>query len=188
MSTKKIKLVDATNAQALEYAQRLGLDAKMGQQTAFLVNMIRTAHPGIEEIEVEDTTAPAAVSEIPEPRREVPEVTDRMMGITYREDPKVTLSIPSQDKPGGKRDVQVAVNGVPFLIRRDMPVEVPYRVFEALDNSRQTEYEQVDGPTATSPKVMQAYTTHGYPFSVVKPADPAAVQEWRERTAAHFAP
>jgi hypothetical protein len=187
MATKTINIDDATNAQLLAYAQMMGLDARQGHQNAFLVNMIRQADPSVTEIEVDDVTS-NPTQPTPAPRAEVPERNDQMVGSSFRSDPKVRIIVPSQEKPGGRDPVQVGVNGVTFLIKRDEEMDVPFRVFEVLKNSEQTEYSQVDGPTATSPKEMRAFTTKGYPFSILEMPPADQIAKFREATASSFAP
>lgn len=195
MATKMIKLVDASNAQLLAHAVKLGIDARQGHSNHFLVGKIQLVAPGTDEIEVEDTTPPAdivkpaaPVAGAPEDPRFDPQVEDRMVGVTYREDPKVTIEVPSTSEKGGDRDVQVGVNGVTFTIRRNTPMEVPYRVFEALNNSEEITYEQTRNPNDPLTPITVERRSKGYPFSVIEMPPKAEVDAWRARTAEHFAP
>jgi hypothetical protein len=74
---------------------------------------------------------------------------------------KITIRIPSEDKTGGRDDVFVGVNGVSFLIQRDVDVEVPMAVYHNLNDAKQTIYRNEPDGSLTSRQV------HTYPFSVV---------------------
>lgn len=191
MSTKTVPIQDAKNAELIEHALNQGLDAKLGQSNAFLINLIQTAAPGTTEITVQETTPPAGTRAGPplDPRADPPQVPgDRMVGSSFRDDPRVTVMIPSTDTPGGDRAVQVGVNGVAFLIERNRDVPVPYRVYEALQNSEQINYEQVANPQNPLQPLVVERRVKGYPFSVSERPSEAVVAAWRERVADTFAP
>lgn len=73
--------------------------------------------------------------------------------------PKVKIRIASTESD--KSDVFVGVNGVGFLIMRDVDVEVPEAVYEVLNNAKQMLYKSVNGE-------LVAREVHSYPFSVVR--------------------
>lgn len=78
-----------------------------------------------------------------------------------RQQEKVTIRIPSTEGVDGKNPVFVGVNGVSFLIQRDMDTKVPISIVHALNDAQQTRYTQEKDGTMTPRKV------HTYPFSRV---------------------
>jgi len=79
-----------------------------------------------------------------------------------RKQKKIKIMIPSTEAPDGKDDVQVGVNGVLYLIKRDLEVEVPESVVGVLKNAVQTLYLQNEETGE-----MAARRVPSYPFSIV---------------------
>lgn len=74
---------------------------------------------------------------------------------------RVTVRVHSQDKPGGKDDVFVGVNGEFFLLKRDVDIDVPEAVYHALNNAVMDLYDQKPDGT------LECRQVHQYPFSKV---------------------
>ena len=108
-----------------------------------------------------------------------------MASTSHHLDPKVLISIPATGEKGGERDVPVPVNGNTFTIRRDTPVEVPYRVYEALKNAVQTTYEQRSSAPDRPPEIISR-DSPSYPFSVLRMPPAEEIRAWRERTDSVF--
>lgn len=65
-----------------------------------------------------------------------------LRGTSASRDPKVKITIPETDGPGGKRGVFVSVNGVAMIVPRGKPVDIPYRYYLVLANAVKTVHEQ----------------------------------------------
>lgn len=74
---------------------------------------------------------------------------------------KVRILIPKTREQ--TRDVFVSVNGVPYLLQRGVPIEVPKSVAHALEIAVQTEYEETIDPI-TGRKDLSAQQTMSVPF------------------------
>lgn len=101
--------------------------------------------------------------------------------ITSAADPIVTLILIEQEGPGGKRDLQVSVNGRLMLLPRGRPIDVPYRYFEALKNAVQTLYD----PDPEDKHNLVSREVPSYPFSVVRAPSADEVAAWHARHGAH---
>lgn len=97
----------------------------------------------------------------------------------HHHDPKIEILIAETPEPGGDRDVEVAVNGVAFIIKRNQWVAVPYRVFEVLKNAVQTVWTpKNDSEGRLTPEKRDVYS---YPFQTRNEPSEAELAEWRER-------
>lgn len=196
---KTIHIDQASAAQLRFYAETvLGLEipklANAGQVRA----KIEAAAPGTIAISVEgdapESPAQAAAVErsavarahMPKPQEKIEDVRSRVHGLSAKQaaahhhDPKIGIYMQVGNEKGGERDVPVNVNGVQFLIRRGEWVEVPYRVFEALQVAVQTMFEPVpdeQGRTVATPRDVFSYN-----FSTRNAPSEAEIAEWRART------
>jgi hypothetical protein len=75
--------------------------------------------------------------------------------------PRRTILIASGDSAVNQGDVFVGVNGKGYQLKRDMEVEVPAEVLEALRNAKTTSGRQLEDGS------IEYYQTQTYPFSVV---------------------
>lgn len=89
--------------------------------------------------------------------------------------PTVEIIVHEQAGPGGKEAVPVGVNGFLMVIPRNRAAAVPYPYYEALANAVQTSYTETDGGN------LVETTSPAYPFQVTRPADPAALRDWKAR-------
>lgn len=183
MTTMKIKIGDATNAQLYEAGVLMGLEVKPGMNNSQIRARIDSAQPGITEIEVTETQSHSG-SQQQDDGTDIADVgvQGRMVGSSYRDDPKVRIMIPSVESEGGDREVDVGVNGVAFRIQRNEPVDVPYRVFEALNNSEQTDFYQRPNPLNPMQPILVANKRHGYPFQVLSMPSAHEIAAFEERT------
>lgn len=86
---------------------------------------------------------------------------------------KTVINIPAGETREQQQDVFVSVNGVPFLIKRNVDVEVPNAVVEALKNAKQKRYRQEEDDKGR-PSDMVEYEVLAYPFNTVSISAPAA--------------
>lgn len=189
MSTIKVKLDDASNAQLRYYCEGvLNLDGiKKGQQDSFLIAKIRAVHgDDCTEIELPEAaqhmTGPsnAAVDIAPRGEGDIPSGPE---GQHYRYDPKVELTIaPTNDKTRA-REVQVAVNGDAFIMQRGKKILVPYRVYLALDAAIEKVTRDTDeiNPQSQMP-VKEWVDQPSYPFTVHKLPSDDEIAAWHKRT------
>jgi hypothetical protein len=171
----KVRLDEASFPQLKEYCETHGLEVKVGHSTHHLRAKITTAFPGTQEIEVSEEVSKAEEI-IPtrggSPRmgvnmgsRRVEERRPDLPISHHKNDPTIEVFIPETKEPGGKREVEVAPNGLLFLVKRGQWVKVPYRVFEALNNAIETTYEDIPSQIPGMPPTRERYDTHAYPFN-----------------------
>lgn len=98
------------------------------------------------------------------PSAPAPEVHHRLGGATKHA--RMIINIQPQDKPGGDRDVFVAVNGVGYLIKRGKNVSVPAPVVEVLQHAIETIYDQVHDNQGRVIDLRKREAL-SYPFSVL---------------------
>ena len=175
--SKTIPLSEATFEQLKDAAERMGLEVKHGNNAAQIRYKLEAAVPGLEEITVDDDDDLRAARTSPgtDISANAPNIND----LGHHADPRVTIRIPSTKEPGGDRDVPVGVNGTIFLIRRDEKVEVPYRVYEALNHAVETKYEFKQTGLESA---MHEREAHAYEFSVLREPPEEEVRAWRART------
>lgn len=134
---------EATDAQIRDYATRfLNLDLSGNETPSQILAKVKKVqtHDNI-FVESDDDAIEAvqdAAPEIDAPVVSAPSA--RSSGSLGREDPRVTINIQSdmRSADGSKNDdVQVAVNGVAWLIKRGVDVDVPLRVVEALNAAKE---------------------------------------------------
>lgn len=198
----QIPINEASGAQLRYHAETvLGLEpisraANRGQ----ILAKIEAVAPGTTHIQVEgepespaqeqavatSTAAADALANVP-PEGKVEEAKAKLHGLSDRQaaahhnDPKIEVFLPSTNEKGGDREVPVAPNGVQFLIQRDKWVEVPYRVFEALQLATQTVCEPHNNSLGELEVIKR--DVYSYPFSTRGGPSEEEIQAWRERTA-----
>jgi hypothetical protein len=191
--TKLVQLNDPTikAADLRWYAENvLGLtDISKHNSGPQLLAKIRAASPDLEQIEVPANLGEAIVNGKPESELlqvgaiaadgDAVEVTDH-----YRFDPRVELQIATTSDKTKSKDVFVGVNGVMWVLHRGARMEVPYRVYEALNNGVESTLEQTGVDPMTSRPIYESTESHSYPHSIFKMPSEDAVNEWRERVSA----
>jgi hypothetical protein len=195
---KKIPIADATAAQLRYHAETvLGLELNRIANGPQIRAKIDAAAPGTTEITVED--APESLAQTTAERntaeKEVQTAADKVVGAekqavalqgmsakqaaAHHNDPTIEIMIPPGAEAGGDRDVPVAVNGIQFLIKRDVWTPVPYRVFEALLNAAEIKYTHTNSDIGR----MQVHERHvpSYPFQTRNGPSEAELAAWHER-------
>lgn len=215
----RIKLDEADAATLRHYAEvSLGLEVKTGTNANQLRAKIKQAEPDCEYVPNLPGKPAPIVQQAPEQPQVVerivekivyverPAQTDAQMQSTERPaavsrpasaalqhaslDPKVKLKVPKTDDKRRPKDVTVGVNGDIYRIQRGPWVEVPYRVFLALDNA--IERAAVPDPERINPitgePIMVWEEVHSYPFEVDRTCFPseAEIAAWEEATGSGF--
>jgi len=105
---------------------------------------------------------------------------ERVVGSTGKNDPRVILQVQrprfGNDVSKAQDYVTVAVNGVGFQIKSGQPVDVPYRVWEALNNAMRVEITHDDEGEVVETSV------HAYPFNVLERPSAREVEAWHQAT------
>lgn len=196
---KKIPIADATVPQLRSHCELvLGLELPRITNRQQLLAKIGTAAPGTTEIVASDVpespaqvaaeaiSAERAVEAAAEPARRMTATDERLLGKNAKEaashhyDPRIEVMVQQTPEPGGNRDVQVSVNGIVWLLKRDQFVEVPYRVYEALLHAKETNYTPTND--ALGYLVPVEREVFSYPFSTQNGPSEEEVRAWRLRT------
>lgn len=186
----------------------MGLDCSKSMNGQGLRAKIKQADAGIENIPVfiptgegtprADTAATPAASGPqqhatangkPIPRSATPltnldEIDDPMH---HKHDPRVGIVLFKTDDKRRSRDVQVGVNGVGFVMNREVEVFVPYRVYLALRDAVETAY--VDGDDlnpVTGEPFKVATQIESYPFRVTHMPGQEEIDAWTAMTSRTF--
>ncbi len=176
MNTQKIDIKVATQKQLLMFARAsLGLelkdDASRDEILALMASTWQQPHIVVSMPDRGPQTAMPAKIKIK--KKTMSKVKN------FSDAPKITIRIPEQDRPGGKRPVEVSVNGITMLIPRNQDCEIPYPYYEALKNAVQKTYTQnPDGGDEISSE------SPNYPFTIVRMANPEHLHKWMEEMGA----
>ncbi len=138
---------------------------------------------GWEHNYIEIPDSPAAIKEPGKPMAQAVAGTTRTgkgrVGddASSKNDPRVVLTIPNEDKPGGSRPVPVAVNGKLILLPRNEEISIAYRYYEALKNAKETRYREVKDVFGNVID-YEPFEVPSYPFNTVRMPDEAEVKAW----------
>lgn len=78
---------------------------------------------------------------------------------------RVKILIHKDPRPSAVDPVFVGVNNVGYTINRGTAVEVPLEVVEALENAKETHYDQINH--ADGSQEMRPREAYAYPFAIV---------------------
>ncbi len=185
MSFKTIPLEEASREQLFHFARNvLNIEVGDGANNATIKSKIVQAKPDCTEIMVPADAAPATASPAPGAGVVAQPAAKQSGSLTthFRDDPKVRLQIMRTTEANRAKDVQVAVQGDVFLIRRGETVSVPYRVYLALNDA----IEQVARDTdeinpATGLPIKEWVEQHSYPFQVHAMPSSEEIAAWEQR-------
>ena len=200
----RIPVQDADLATLKHFAESfLGIEIKPGTNAAQVRGMIGKAAPELKDVPpLPAPPAPIVQAIMPRPVQqpvgegEDPIARPAAVSLPASEellhsshDPKVEIMIAATNDKARPKDVTVGVNGDIFRIQRGKRVEVPYRVYLALEDAK--ERAPVPDPTgATNPftgdPIMVWEEVHSYPFSTFKMPSDDEVRAWHERTGGGF--
>jgi len=106
----------------------------------------------------------------------------RLQGGLGHSDPRVRIVLHNEEKDGVivSRHKEVGVNGVVWLLKRGEPIDIPYRVYHALNNANR------DVITHNGEGEVMTQSVKNTPFNVemMPPAD--EIKAWEARTGSQF--
>lgn len=182
--TKSITLADATNRQLLAYAQSRNLDVAPGANNKAILAKILQADPALTHITVEvdaQAAQPATVAGVTD--QASPSIPSGQAGAHWKYDPVVMVYVFPSNDPTRPKDVQIAVNGDAFLIKRGEQVNLPYRFFLALDAAKEDVARDLPELNPATGLPLKEWTRqHSYPFSNGPLPSDADIAAWQERT------
>lgn len=160
----------------------LGIPVDDFDSDATVLAKINAAHEGpifVAEApeEVETGAPPPSVPGVEKP-------VQVLVGGLGRNDPKVRLTLHAEERDGvvNSRHKEVGVNGVVFLIKRGISVDVPYRVYLALKDAVRNNITH-DGEGEVLEQVA-----HNTPFNVERMPSAEEIEAWHVRTRDAFCP
>lgn len=186
---KTILISQATPAQIKRFAQMVGVDlAPTDGDDTILAKLKRVWNSdGISVAEDEPADAAIAGDMRVAPEDRAPGESSafaqvagakRLDSADTRSDPRVIMTV---QKPRIGNDVSkmqnyvpVGVNGVAFQIATGVKVDVPYRVYEALNNAMRNEITHDDNGEVVEVEV------HAFPFNVHEMPSRAEREKWLE--------
>lgn len=106
----------------------------------------------------------------------------KLQGGLGHGDPKVRIVLHNEEKDGVivSRHKEVGVNGVVWLLKRGVPIDIPYRVFLALDNANR------DVITHNGEGEVLTQSVKNTPFNVEQRPSAEEVAAWEARTGSQF--
>ncbi len=177
-----MKLADVPYQALIAYANEvMQLEVKPGTSKANIIERMKVVDDTIEEIEIIGFTDPVNPLPAEDGGAVAGDITSGHASTHYSRDPLVTVRIQTSPETGGDRPLPIGVNGDWIVCNRDVNVDLPYRFYEALVNCIATDMRQTmrqDGLGFNTTK----RDLQGVQFSVVRPADPTAIAEFRKRT------
>lgn len=175
-----INQADATDEQIVEFATTLGADFKPNEKPDKIRALVKTIH-GDGKILVRDPDAPVEMVGSPPPGHPVPVSRATPIGGSFgRNDPRATINIEIGQEEGGERSVMVGVNGTIFSIKRGEDVEVPYRIYKALNDAQQTQITYTADPTTPEGVQESRRESRRFPVNLIRGPSADEVAAWEE--------
>lgn len=162
-----VPLMTATLAQLRQFAElSLHLTVPKAPTVEGLRRQIALVHDG-------DITVVEQAPEVSDKRK----YTMSDLETSSKYDPIVNITVDLREGEGGNRPIEPAVLGKTMLIPRGIPVDVPYRYYDALRKAERTTYTQA--PMGSDVDLIPTHTlTH--PFTVNRMPPKAELDEWLE--------
>lgn len=179
---KSLNIEEATDDQRLTFARQfLNLDIASDANDATVRAAIATANGNSPLIFVqtnEDPADPETASAV----EQEPEDSGPVAGTLGQGDPRATIIIPVIDTQddSGSRDITVGVNGRAWQLMRGVPLSVPWRVVEALQNARGESLSHVHTDDGKIVDRTSSFSRHAFAFEDQPSA--AEIKAWHERT------
>ncbi len=110
------------------------------------------------------------------------EAPTKLQGGLGHGDPKVRIILHNEEKDGVivSRHKEVGVNGVVWLLKRGEEIDIPYRVYLALNNANR------DVITHNGEGEVMTQSVKNTPFNVVGMPTKDDIHAWEQRTASQF--
>lgn len=184
MSRYESKNIDEATTEELRVygTQFLGIPLEDNLSDAEVLAKVKTANDGatiwiMPAPEIDQTGAPP-------PPVDVGQSTGGLMGGLGRADPKVRLTLHAEERDGviTSRHKEVGVNGIVWLLKRGESLEVPYRVYLALNDAVR------DGITHDSEGEVHHQMVHNTPFNVEHLPSKEEIADYHSRTDDQFVP
>lgn len=178
MSGTTVPLAEADFATLRQYALAIGIEVKHGFNSAQLRARIEHAEPGVTDIPLtigdappspaaEAPAAPDNVTSIADAVTAAPATAPRYSVNNPSADPKVAIRVHKTSDPTREKEVTIIVLGHVTRIRRGEKVEVPYRVFKALDTAIEKRAVPSDRVNSFGTVEYDYEEVHSYPFDVL---------------------
>lgn len=178
MSGTTVPLAEADFATLRQYALAIGIEVKHGFNSAQLRARIEHAEPGVTDIPLtigdappspaaEASAAPDNVTSIADAVTAAPATAPRYSVNNPSADPKVAIRVHKTSDPTREKEVTIIVLGHVTRIRRGEKVEVPYRVFKALDTAIEKRAVPSDRVNSFGTVEYDYEEVHSYPFDVL---------------------
>jgi len=185
MSTKQIPLHEATREQLMNHAELVcGINLgpnKANVKAETLIAKIQQAghdHVQVAEAEADPETVAQDMAQSDQAAMQRTQSRRAVGGASSKGDPVITILIPEEDKRGGDRPVPVTVNGTTILLPRARQIDIAYRYYLALENAKQTLYDQ--NPETGEITSRTVYATN---FQVIQRPPQADVDAYNAREA-----
>lgn len=179
---ENVPLDDADYASLKAYAEvQLGIEVKRGMNSGAIRAKIKTVDPDVTHIPgfAESEPAPSAPAAPTKAKAAGPVPYDLH---NPNLDPKVKLRIQKTAELFRAREVTVNVNDKVWRMKRGEIVEVPYRVYIALNNAIESRAVDTGEPNKFGMPQYDYQQVHSYPFDVLEEPDPAEVERWHRET------
>jgi hypothetical protein len=203
---ERIPLADADMPTLKHFAETLlGIEVKTGTNAAQLRGKISAAAPELKDVPAlpkpPEPMVMAAPPPAPAPAEYVPVEGEnpalRPAAISRPAsqalmhpnlDPKVRIKIHKTDDKRRSKEVTVSVNGAVWRMQRGVEIDVPYRVYLALDNAKEKAAVETDdlNPVTKEP-IMGWEEIHSYPFTVRQMPSDEEIDAWEIATGSGFA-
>lgn len=180
----KKNINEATPEQKRGFASEfLGIDVT-GLEDREVDAKIAAAHEGSVIFVHENPEATPPQTGAEPPKVEGATQAMRLVGGSAKDDPKVRLTLHAEEKDGlvVSRPKEVSVNGVAYQLARGESIEIPYRVFLALNIALK------DAVTMDKDGNVNIQQVHNTPFSLEKFPSDAEIADWHRRTDHLFVP
>ena len=165
------------------FAKANNLEIGFAASAVGLTKTIRAAFPGITEIQVEgeEAVVKETVNKETVIVAEVHDLETGGLSSHYRDDPKVTVIISSDELSGGKQPLPLCVGNDHILVGRDQKIAIPYRHFLVLENMVETERRQAFDASAMKYNTIET-PKQAVNFSVYDRPSQADIDAFHART------
>lgn len=183
--SKMIQLEQADRPSLMAKANELGLEIKHGTNDTSIRAAILAADPGCTEIpQIGDPDGQVQTLESAAMAKHGRSSKGNANPRHYSNDPRVRLMIHTTADKSRAKVVYLTVMGDTFAIKRGVEIEVPYRVYRALDLA--VEKQRVDTGETNPQTGLPLYDfleVHSYPHSVKRLPPQSEVDAWLAKTA-----
>jgi hypothetical protein len=174
--------MDEATPQELKFYASTFLGLPTDNKTpAEITAMVRAANEGTDIWVAQAAEETSAQVGSPPP---APVTSGKLQGGRGSEDPRVRLTLHAEERDGVviSRHKEVAVNGYPWLLKRGESIEVPYRVYLALNAAERDAMTHDSEGTEVHQKVKNV------PFNIERLPSQEEIDAWHARTDSQFAP